>query len=73
MTQCLSYSRFRESSEYLFCMLYIPVHLLSDLLAKMFEEVNGTKCGELCFYKLWAVKTPSEKNKKYDLLTINGL
>ena len=26
-----------------------------DLLAKIVEEVNGTKCGELCCYKHWAL------------------
>ena len=26
-----------------------------DLLAKIVEEVDGTKCGELCCYKHWAL------------------
>jgi hypothetical protein len=27
-------------------------------LAKIVEEVDGTKCGELCCYKHWALGTP---------------
>ena len=28
----------------------------SNLLAKIVEEVDGTKCGELCCYKHWALE-----------------